>query len=78
MCMEKQGCFCLLCQEGHVPPSFDVLGSHGLPLLHLSVCTYGGGSPAEPLGQRSELLQLGLAAGKALRRKQGLELGWIT
>lgn len=43
----------------------------GMSLLHTSVCTCGWGSPGEPLRQRSELLRLGLAAGKAFRGSRG-------
>lgn len=71
VCMEKQGCLCLLCREEHVSPSFCLLGSCGLPLLHVSVCTCGEGTPEEPRGWRSELLWLDLAAGKVFRGSRG-------
>lgn len=74
VCTKKQGCLCLQCREGHVSPSFGMLGSCRVVSCCCSVCTCGGGSPGEPLGQSSELLQLGLAARRVFRGS-GVDLG---
>lgn len=57
--------------NGTFPPSFGELWGCELLLLHLSVCTGGRGSPGEPLGQRLEVLWLGLAMGKVFRGNRG-------
>lgn len=68
MCLEKQGCLCLLCQEGHVPPSFGMLESCGIVGSCCSMC---------PVLVEEKVLESLWGGGQSSWVWQGLELGWI-
>lgn len=64
VCLGKQGCLCLLCQEGHVPPSSGMLESCGIVGSCCSMCD-------------GEVLEGPWGRGQSSWVRQGLELGWI-